>query len=325
MNDGLNILILSCGTRNKIVQYFRKQLSGKGLVIATDCSNMAPALYDADMHFIIPRFGVRGYLDSVLSICRENNIKAVLSLIDPELGFLAENKQTFLGIGTIPIISDYEAVEMSFDKYYMYRFLVQNSFKTGRSYINKDEFYIDVEAGQMTYPVFVKPIKGSASININKVSSKEEIEVMFKRYDDLMIQEFIDGTEYGADVYIDMISGEPVAIFTKEKIKMRAGETDKSVSVKDEKLFDLITSFVKKAGFKGIIDIDIFKVAGEYYINEVNPRFGGGYPHAHESGVNIPEMIIRNVEGCVNACTVGQYDEGIYMMKYNEVKIKRFL
>ena len=29
-----------------------------------------------------------------------------------------------------------------------------------------------------------------------------------------------------------MISNEPVAIFTKEKIKMRAGETDKSVSIK---------------------------------------------------------------------------------------------
>ena len=54
---------------------------------------------------------------------------------------------------------------------------------------------------------------------------------------------------------------------------MRAGETDKSVSVKDEKLFDLITRFVKKAGFKGIIDIDIFKINGEYYISEVNPRF----------------------------------------------------
>ena len=37
-----------------------------------------------------------------------------------------------------------------------------------------------------------------------------------------MLQEFMDGIEYGADVYIDMLSGEPVAIFTKRKIKMRA-------------------------------------------------------------------------------------------------------
>ena len=50
---------------------------------------------------------------------------------------------------------------------------------------------------------------------------------------------------------------------------MRAGETDKSVSVKDVKLFNLIKEFVKKSRLKGIIDIDIFKVNEEYYISEV--------------------------------------------------------
>ena len=135
----------------------------------------------------------------------------------------------------------------------------------------------------------MKPVKGSASININKVATKDEIEMLFGKFDNLMIQEFMDGTEYGADVYIDMISGEPAAIFTKEKILMRSGETDKAISRKDEKLFGLIKSFVKKIGLKGIIDIDIFKVGGEYYISEVNPRFGGGYPHGYELGVDVPQ------------------------------------
>ena len=184
-------------------------------------------------------------------------------------------------------------------------------------------FYKDVEAGVIGYPVFVKPVKGSASININKVSSRKEIELLFGRFDNLMIQEYMDGTEYGADVYIDMISGKPAAIFTKEKIKMRAGETDKAVSIKDEKLFDLIKRFVKMSGFRGIIDIDIFKVNGEYYISEVNPRFGGGYPHAYECGVNVPRMIINNVEGKTNDEVIGKYNEDVYMMKYNEVRIVR--
>ena len=83
----------------------------------------------------------------------------------------------------------------------------------------------------------------------------------------------------------------------------------------------MIKRFVKLAGFKGIIDIDIFKVNGEYYISEVNPRFGGGYPHAYECGVNIPEMIINNLEGKDNRDVLGQYDEDVYMMKFNEVKI----
>lgn len=323
MSDSKNILILSCGTRNKVVQYFVKELSGKGCVVAADCSELAPALYVADKHYIVPRMNDEKYLDIILSICKEQKINAVLSLIDPELSLLAKYKQDFLDIETVPVISDYDVVEMCFDKYLFYKYLVENGFKTARSYVDKELFYKDVEAGIIDYPVFVKPVRGSASININKVNSKEEIDLLFDRFDNLMIQEYMNGIEYGADVYIDMISGEPVAIFTKEKIKMRAGETDKSVSIKDKELFRLIKKFVKTAGFKGIIDIDIFKVNNEYYISEVNPRFGGGYPHAYECGVNIPKMIINNIDNVVNKDATGEYEEGIYMMKYNEVKIMK--
>ena len=55
-----------------------------------------------------------------------------------------------------------------------------------------------------------------------------------------MIQEYMEGTEIGADVYVDGISGKAVSIFSKKKILMRAGETDKSVSFIDEKLFALL-------------------------------------------------------------------------------------
>lgn len=321
MNNSLNVLILSCGTRNKIVQYFKKELKGKGKVFATDCSDLAPALYDADEYFIVPRTDEDGYMDIILDICKKNNITAVLSLIDPELSLLAQHRDDFIKIGTTPIISDYEAIKMSFDKYEFYKYLDNNGIQTIKSYIDKDLFFKDVEAGKISYPVFVKPVTGSASININKVFSNEEIELLFGSDNNLMIQEFIDGIEYGVDVYIDMLSKEMVNIFVKEKIKMRTGETDKSVSVVDNKLFDLIEQFVSKVSFSGVLDIDIFKKDDIYYISEVNPRFGGGYPHAYECGVNIPQMIINNLEGIKNNNECGSYDQNVYMMKFNEVMI----
>ena len=70
-----------------------------------------------------------------------------------------------------------------------------------------------------------------------------------------------------------------------------------------------------------MIDIDIFEINGEYYISEVNPRFGGGYPHAYECGVNHMKLIVNNLNGAANASAIGSYDDGVYMMKYNEVKI----
>ena len=104
---------------------------------------------------------------------------------------------------------------------------------------------------------------------------------------------------------------------------MRAGETDKAVSFKEDNLFKLIQEFVSEAGYRGQIDIDIFDVNGEYYISEVNPRFGGGYPHAYESGADHIKLIINNLSGQVNECVIGKnYEIGTYMMKYNEIMVK---
>ncbi len=318
----MNILILSAGTRNKVVQYFKKELEGKGKVVATDCSNLAPAVYEADKFYLVPRITEPGYLEMVLDICKKEEITGVFSLIDPELSLLAKEKDRFLAIGAQPVVSPYELTETCFDKYKMYRLLCGMGIPTGKCYVEKEEFFQAQEKGEIGFPVFVKPVKGSASININKVYGKKEIEVLFDLYDDLMIQEYMDGTEFGADVYVDMVSGKCTSIFVKKKIKMRAGETDKSVSVKDGELFCLIQEFVEKCGFCGMIDIDIFKIGDRYYISEVNPRFGGGYPHAHECGVNMPAQVVRNLTGQSNEVSIGRYETGICMMKYNEIMIK---
>lgn len=317
----MNLLILSSGTRNKIVQYFRRELKGKGKVFTTDASKLAPSLYDSDKHFIVPKIDSPDYIEEIFTICKNNNITGVLSLIDPELSILSKYKKEFLKIGTTPIVSENDLVELCFDKYLFNEFLKEHGFNSIRSYVDIDIFYKDLSNGLIDFPVFVKPVKGSASININKVNSKEEVEILFNQFDNLMIQEFINGTEIGTDVYIDILSKEVISIFAKEKLLMRAGETDKSKSIKNEKLFNIIQEFVNLAGFIGIIDLDIFEVDGEYYISEVNPRFGGGYPHAYEVGVNIPKQIINNLAGNKNKANIGNYEENTFMMKYNEVKI----
>lgn len=318
----MNILILSAGTRNKVVQYFKEAVGDGGKVIATDCSNLAPAVYEADEFYPVPRITEPGYLEHILEICKKEKIDGVFSLIDPELSMLAKEKDRFMEIGTVPIISPYELVETCFDKFRMYQMLTQMQIPTGKCYVDKEEFYKAVLDGEITYPVFVKPVKGSASININKVSSGEEIELLFNLHDDLMIQEYMDGQEYGADVYIDMLSGKCTSIFVKKKIKMRAGETDKSVSFKDESLFRMLCGFVERCGFRGMIDIDIFDINGTYYISEVNPRFGGGYPHAYACGVDFPRQVLENLSGKKNKAAIGDYLENICMMKYNEIMIK---
>lgn len=319
----MNILILSAGTRNKIVQYFKRELEGRGKVIATDNSNLAPAIYEADKFYLVPRITEENYIEELKQICRNEKIDAMFSLIDPELSLLALHKKEFEEIGTKVIVADYEAVERCFDKYEFAIFLEKNGFKTPKTYKDLKDFNRDYENKKINFPVFVKPCRGSASVNVSQVKDFAELKGLFIKYDNLIVQEYMDGQELGVDVYVDMISGEVTSIFIKEKIKMRAGETDKAVSIKDEKLFNIVIKLAKKLNLYGQNDIDVFRVNGEYYISEVNPRFGGGYPHAYECGINEVKMIINNLMGNKNKVTIGKYDTNVYMAKYNEIKIIR--
>lgn len=319
----VNILILSVGTRNKIISYFKENLNGIGNIIVTDMDDLAPALYEANNYYIVPAFTSSNYIEKILEICKKEKILGILSLIDPELSIISKNKQKFEELGITVLTSSYEICEISLDKYLMYKWLKENNYNCAKSWIEKKDFYKDLEAKNVDFPVFIKPVKGSASNSISKIYDKDTLNILFKNNNNLMIQEFLDGEEIGADVYIDIISGEVVSIFTKRKLKMRAGETDKAVSFKDTKLFELIEKFCKDMGYRGQIDIDIFKIADKYYISEVNPRFGGGYPHAYEAGCNHIKFIINNLQGNTNQNITGNYSEGIYMMKYNEVCIRK--
>ncbi len=320
-----NILVLSCGTRNKIIQYLKKELAGAGHVVATDMSPNAPALYDADKYYLVPRMTEPGYIDVIFDICQKEKITGIFSLIDPELSLLAEHEERFQALGVMVIGSPYQWCERTLDKWQMYQWLTAHNYACAKSYIDKETFYQDVKKGEIAYPVFVKPVRGSASIAISKAEDKETVELLFQHSDGLLIQEYLKGQEIGVDCYIDMISGEVISIFAKKKLVMRAGETDKGISFKDPKLFALVEAFVKESGLRGQIDIDIFDCDGVYYLSEVNPRFGGGYPHAYEAGVNHMSYLVKNLQGKINTPNIGSYEEGIVMMKYNEIMTRREL
>ena len=319
----MNILILSCGTRNKIVQYMKRELNGTGKVICTDATDIAPALYEADGFYVVPRIDDPGYLDTILDICKKEKIDGAFSLIDPELSLLMKHRVAFEQIGVRIIGSSFEACERTLNKWEMFCWLVKRGFKTALSYLSIEDFEKDLNLNKVHFPVFVKPICGSASLNISKVYDMQTLKVLFANTPGLMIQEYMHGQEIGADCYIDIISKKLVSVFTKKKLLMRAGETDKAISFKDDKLFELINEFVSESGFSGTIDIDIFDVNGTYYISEVNPRFGGGYPHAYECGVNFMSCILNNLSGKENSQNIGNYDENVVMMKYNEIGLMR--
>lgn len=318
----INILVLSAGRRLFLAECLQKELRSKGKVITADSCNTAPALYSANEGFVIPAINHANYLDAVKQICKQEKITAILSLIDPELSLIAKHSSEFNKLGVRTIVSDHEVCETWLDKYAAFEFLVAHGFRCAKTYDSWPDFESAFQNKEVEFPVFIKPRRGSASLNTNKANNIKEASAIFHASGSWIIQELLGGQELGVDVYVDLISRKVVSIFVKEKLAMRAGETDKGRSIKSEALFNLVEQLVILAGLIGPVDIDIFSANGEFYISEINPRFGGGYPLAYACGENFPRYIINNLKGLENEPSIGAYEEDIYMMKHDTMTIK---
>ena len=119
----VNVLILTAGSRVLTVTAFKRAVAGRGRVIVTDASELAPSLYVADAHYVVPLITAPNYLATILDICREEKIDVVLSLLDPELSLLAKNVDQFEAIGTTVMISPSDVIERAFDKWEMFQWL----------------------------------------------------------------------------------------------------------------------------------------------------------------------------------------------------------
>lgn len=314
-----NILLLNAGTRNTLIKDFKKTLAGRALVIATDNFELAPALYEADKYYITPWITADDYWNQIELICDKENIGLIISLIDPELELLAQEKERFEKKGILVNTSNYQTIHDTYNKFQTLEFIRKHNYPWIRTYLSLEDALLNLDNGTIKLPLFIKPSCGSGSQGIRKINSKEEL--IHSYQEEMIIQEYMDGPEIGIDVFVDLISGKVCSIFAKKKLKMRAGETDKSVSYKNETLFNMISRFAEEYQLKGAIDIDVFEKNGEFFISEVNPRFGGGYLHAYACGVDFPEMLINNMNGKINEVTIGNYKENIYMMKYFDIQI----
>ena len=318
----MNILITSAGTRGYLIRYFKKELKEKGKIFAADCNKYAPALYNADNYFIVPPASDKNYIDELFNICLKNGIKGVISLNDIELPVLAQHKSKFMKKGIKLVVSDPETIELCYDKYGTFKFLKENKFPFPKTFISLNEVLMEIKSETIKFPLLIKPRKGSASIEIEKIFNITELRDKFKEKK-FIIQEFIQGDDYGVDVFCnsDLV---PISIFAKRKMRIIAGEADKEITVYDDKMIDYIKNVTGKLKIYGPSDIDLIKRGNEYFISDINPRFGGGYPIAHAVGADFPKKIIGLINGDLLEADFRRYPDNIVMMKQDEIVIKNF-
>lgn len=320
----MNCLMLSAGRRCELLKDFRKTMGNKGKIIATDISVTAPAIYMADKYYIVPRIDDANYIPTILDICKKEEIQAVTTLIDPEIMILAEHRKEFEEIG-VEVLAPYkETGELCFDKFRMFQYLKEKNIRTVLTYGDIESFEEGMAKKEIDFPVFVKPRKGSGSVGARKITNMDHLKEAMMQDPSLIIQEFMgDALDIDADIYVDTISNQAVALFSKRKLETKIGGASKTVSFKDEKLNQFASKALEVFKFNGPIDMDLWYKDGEYYLSEINPRFGGGYLHAYGAGVDFIKLIQNNINGIENQPCFGNYEDNVVMMMYDSVVIEK--
>ena len=249
-------------------------------------------------------------------------MKAITTLIDPEIEILSKNRDLFLENGILPLCPERQTAAYCFDKYHFYEYLSKEGIRTVLTYDTMESFEEGLKKGEIDFPVFIKPRTGSGSVGIHKVESMEKLRDYWEKNEyQYIIQEFMNCLDCDADVYIDCLSHKPVAAFSKRKLETKIGGASKTISFKDPKLFSFIEEICQVLEFNGPVDMDFWCKDGEYYLSEVNPRFGGAYLHAYGAGVDFFKLIMNNMKGIENESIIGQYNEDVMMMMYDGVVI----
>ena len=314
----LSVLFTCIGRRVSLLNSFAKaarQLKTDASFLGTDTTELSPALQLCDKRFLVKPIAHADYIKQLLTIVKTNKVKLLIPTVDLDLKLLAQNKPKSAALGCCVLVSTPEVVDICQDKRKTYDFLFKNGFDTPAT----TSVRTALSKKRVNWPCFLKPWDGSASRGTAKVRNRKELLFFAKRIPNPIVQEFIDGTEYTCDVYVDF--GMKVrCIVPRKRIEVRAGEVSKSQIVKNPHIMTEAARLVETLGAgPGVITLQLFLTDDDKVkFIEINPRFGGGVPLSIKAGANFPKWILQELLGKKLHISFDGFKDNLIMLRYDE-------
>ena len=307
-----NILITSASRKVTLVKNFKKALNGMGKVIAMDISPEAPALYFADEYVIGLRSDNSKFMDSIVDLCKQKDIKLIIPTRDEELLLFSKNQAIFDEIGVKLMVSGVETIETCQDKIKFIDFCEKNGFNVPKTFNSIDEIKRE------DYPLFLKPVVGKGGADTHKVESREDLEVILKSGDEeFIIQECILADEYTIDLFADFDSNVISAV-PRQRVNVWGGESLVTKTVKNEQLIGEAVRLASALGLKGHNTIQCFFDGETISFIEVNPRFGGAASISFKAGANSAEFLLKLLNGDRLEPQIGEFEDKLIALRYVE-------
>lgn len=213
------------------------------------------------------------------------------------------------------------------DKAFTHTILEANGIKMAKwrtvltSDLNRLDEICDSIAGELDYPLFVKPANSGSSVGVNKAESFEQlrdaIKLAFAHDKKVIVEEYIEGRElecavFGTDSPFASEIGEIISCndFYDYEAKYILGTSGLSIpadisSEASSEIRNTALKAYKAIGCSGLSRIDFFlKEDGTVILNEINTLPGftpiSMYPKLMENmGISQPELLDRLITLCL--------------------------
>jgi carbamoyl-phosphate synthase large subunit len=230
------------------------------------------------------------YKGFIVELCKINKIEVYIPLIDEEL-----IKAIEIGyeLGLLVLTPTASFTKLCLDKFELMKKLQELDISTNLTYKGNDFNW------QVPPPVFVKPNIGRGSRGVRKIMSKEQLDAYYilENYtpSDVIIQPFIDGTEYTIGVVTN--SKDKILSISPKKVIQKKGITIFAVTENNiiiEGIANKINEYFKP---KGPFNIQLFLTSClTPVVFEINPRFSTTLVLSYEAGLDEISLLINNYE-----------------------------
>lgn len=187
------------------------------------------------------------------------------------------------------VTSPLETVEICRSKTKTYEFFKDEDFIPG-TYSSAD----DIKA----YPVFAKPAVGQGAEGAQKVSSREELNMVLASGEQYVLCEYLPGDEYTVDCFTDR-NGKLRSANIRRRERIRSGIAVRSrIIPMDDSVRAIADKINSKLVFSGAWFFQLKRnTAGEYRLLEISPRIPGTMGTTRNLGINYPMLTIFDMLG----------------------------
>ncbi|MGI8421062.1 MAG: ATP-grasp domain-containing protein [Gaiellaceae bacterium] len=299
------VLFTCAGQRVDIVTAFAR---AGAHTVAADANPLAPALYHADAHALVPRIAESGYVAALAALVVEHNVRLVVPLTDLDQHILAAARDE---LGTRVLLSDPHVVEAMADKYLAHLYLLERGIDSPESWLPGEL------PDDLRFPVLVKARLGFGSRHIYRAADRDELEFHLARTPvDSIVQALCAGEEFSIDVFCDF-EGRCLNAIPRTMIESKGGESIKGMTLQDPDLVAFGCRVAEALPIFGPANVQCFREAnGRHLVTDVNPRFGGGFPLPHAAGGRYPELALARARGERPEPRLGDFRAGVLMTRF---------